>query len=48
MKIVDANEVTVSIDQEIYDENDRLVGRHRKYPEDSGHQELTVEEDRLE
>jgi hypothetical protein len=45
VKIVDANEVTVSIVQEIYDDDDRLVSRHQKYPEDTGHQDVMVEDD---
>ncbi|MBZ0290856.1 MAG: hypothetical protein K8I30_24735 [Anaerolineae bacterium] len=38
VKIVDANEITISIVQEIYDNDDRLVAIHQKYPVDTGHQ----------
>ncbi|HVU14715.1 MAG TPA: hypothetical protein VHD90_25740 [Phototrophicaceae bacterium] len=38
VKIVDANEMTQSIVQEIYDQNGKLIARHQKYPVDTGHQ----------
>lgn len=38
IKLVDASERTVSIVQEIYDENGVLIERHEKYPTDRGHQ----------
>ena len=41
----DAAEHTVSFVQEIYDNEDHLIGIHVKYPEDTGHQDLTEEED---
>ncbi len=37
VKIVDKNEETVSFWQEIYDENEKLVEIHEKYPIDNGH-----------
>lgn len=43
VKIVDADEVTVSLVQEIYDDEGRLIGIHQKYPEDTGHQVIEVE-----
>jgi hypothetical protein len=44
VKIVDADEITVSIVQEIYDSEDRLIGVHQKYPQDTGHRRLAAEE----
>lgn len=41
IKIVDGGEVTQSIVQEIYDDQGRLIGRHQKYPVDTGHQVIT-------
>ncbi len=40
VKEVDAHEVTVRIVQEIYDDDDRLVSIHQKYPGDTGHVDL--------
>ncbi len=37
-KEVDANETTVRFWQEIYDETQRLVEVHEKFPVDNGHQ----------
>jgi hypothetical protein len=45
VKVVDANEVTMSFVQEIYDDNSQLIGIHSKYPEDTGHQDLMIQED---
>jgi len=45
MKIVDVNEVTLSIVQEIYDDNGRLIAIHQKYPTDTGHQNVAEGED---
>ncbi len=45
VKIVDADEVTLSLVQEIYDDQGRLIGLHQKYPEDTGHQVIDVEGD---
>jgi hypothetical protein len=38
VKIVDSDEVTQSIVQEIYDDDGKLIERHQKYPVDTGHQ----------
>lgn len=43
IKEVDADEVTVRIVQEVYDDNDQLIGVHQKYPDDTGH--VWVQED---
>mgnify|MGYP001323176983 CR=1 FL=1 len=43
VKIVDANEVTQSIVQEIYDNDGNLIERHQKYPVDTGHQSVEQE-----
>lgn len=45
IKMVDANEVTLSFVQEIYDEHGRLVAVHRKFPVDVGHQQIVQDED---
>ena len=37
-KETDANEKTLRFWQEIYNENDKLVELHEKYPVDKGHQ----------
>jgi hypothetical protein len=37
VKTVDADEKTLSFKQEIYDENEKLVEIHEKFPEDKGH-----------
>ncbi len=37
VKVVDASEQTVKFYQEIFDENDRLIEIHEKYPDDKGH-----------
>ncbi len=44
VKIVDADEVTQSVVQEIYDHQGRLVGRHQKYPVDTGHEDVEIED----
>jgi hypothetical protein len=44
VKIVDAEERTLRLVQEIYDAEGRLIGVHQKYPEDTGHQIVEVEE----
>jgi hypothetical protein len=38
LKEVDANELTVKLWQEIYDEQGKLVEVHEKFPVDKGHQ----------
>jgi hypothetical protein len=40
VKEVEANENTVRFWQEIYDEQDKLVEIHEKYPVDKGHQQV--------
>lgn len=45
VKEVDANESTVQIVQEIYDEAGNLVGIHQSFPEDTGHIEIGRSED---
>ena len=37
VKIVDGNEVTLRIVQEIYDSTDQLIEVHEMYPVDTGH-----------
>lgn len=43
VKIVDVDEQTMQVVQEIYDEAGKLVERHQKYPADTGHQVLRDE-----
>ncbi|MHB8750691.1 MAG: hypothetical protein ACYDBJ_16070 [Aggregatilineales bacterium] len=43
VKVVDANEATISFVQEIYDGQGQLIVIHQKYPEDTGHQDVDVE-----
>lgn len=45
VKIVDADEVTQRLVQEIYDDEGHLIGLHQKYPEDTGHQVLDPQGD---
>lgn len=40
VKTVDADEVTLSFIQEVYDSEGSLVSSHRKYPTDTGHRHL--------
>ena len=40
IKIVDANENTLQLIQEIYDDDEKLIERHQKFPIDTGHEEL--------
>lgn len=40
IKIVDANENTLSVVQEVYNDDSELVERHQKFPVDTGHQIL--------
>jgi hypothetical protein len=44
IKIVDENEITLQVIQEIYDDEGRLIEQHQKYPIDSGHQILEQED----
>ncbi len=39
-KTVDSRETTISFVQEIYDESDRLMEIHTKYPMDEGHRKV--------
>lgn len=41
VKIVDANEVTLSIVQEVYNAKGQLIAIHEKYPIDRGHEWLS-------
>ncbi|MBE2268254.1 MAG: hypothetical protein IAE80_08465 [Anaerolinea sp.] len=45
VKEVDADEKTVLIVQEIYDAEGRLIALHQKFPQDTGHVELSESED---
>ena len=47
VKLVDANEITLSITQEIYDANGRLIAIHQKHPIDTGHQDVSEGESGL-
>lgn len=38
VKIVDPQENTLLVVQEIYDETGMLIERHQKYPDDTGHE----------
>jgi len=40
VKIVNQFEVTISFCQQIYDDNEKLVEVHEKYPIDKGHKKL--------
>lgn len=44
IKVVDANEITLQVVQEIYNDEEVLIARHQKYPVDSGHEVLSGEE----
>jgi hypothetical protein len=44
VKIVDANEITLQLVQEIYNDDEVMIERHQKYPVDTGHEKL-VDED---
>lgn len=44
VKIVDADETTMFVIQEIYNDDGTLIERHQKYPTDTGHQILEVPE----
>jgi hypothetical protein len=45
VKEVDADEITVRIVQEIYDDDGKLIAIHQKYPEDTGHVDLEESEE---
>ena len=40
VKIVDANEITIALNQEIYDRNGNLIELHEKFPIDKGHRRV--------
>jgi len=44
IKIVDADETTLQVVQEIYNDQGILIERHQKYPVDTGHEILDGEE----
>ena len=44
VKLVDADETTLQVVQEIYNDDDVLIERHQKYPVDTGHQKLQGED----
>ena len=45
VKEVDADEITVRLVQEIYDDSHKLIGQHQKYPQDTGHVDLEETEE---
>lgn len=45
IKIVDEDEITLQVVQEIYNDEGVLVERHQKYPEDAGHERLVDDEE---
>jgi hypothetical protein len=45
IKVVDANESTLQVIQQIYDDNGELAEHHQKYPEDTGHQVVRQEDE---
>ena len=44
IKVVDADEITQMLIQEIYDDIGQLIERHQKYPVDTGHEHLGGDE----
>ena len=40
LKVVDANERTLSFIQEVYDSRGELIGIHEKFPVDKGHRRV--------
>ena len=42
VKVVGADEATLSIVQEIYDADGRLIATHEKFPVDTGHKRVGV------
>jgi hypothetical protein len=44
IKVVDANERTLQVVQEIYNDAGELIERHQKFPVDTGHESLVDEE----
>jgi hypothetical protein len=45
VKIVDADENTLLVVQEIYNDDGELVEQHQKFPTDTGHQVLKQDEE---
>jgi hypothetical protein len=45
IKVVDADENTIQVVQEVYNETGDLIEQHQKYPVDTGHQILRMEDD---
>lgn len=44
IKIVDSDEITLQLLQEIYDDEGHLIERHQKFPIDIGHEQLGRQE----
>jgi len=44
IKVVDKDEQTIQLLQEIYNDSGKLIERHQKFPEDTGHQILSDED----
>jgi hypothetical protein len=44
IKVVDADEKTMQVLQEIYNDEGELIERHQKYPVDTGHERLIGED----
>ncbi len=44
IKIVDAAENTLSVIQEIVNDEGELIERHQKYPQDTGHQVIAKDD----
>ncbi len=44
IKVVDSDEITLQVVQEIYNDDNVLIERHQKYPIDTGHEKLVDEE----
>lgn len=45
IKVVDADEKTLLVVQEIYDDQGELMERHQKYPVDTGHEILRPQDE---
>ena len=48
VKVVDAEENTLLVVQEVYNEQGELVERHQKFPQDTGHEIIKPEVDKEE
>ncbi len=44
VKLVDSDEATLQVIQEVYNDAHILVERHQKYPVDSGHERFEIED----